>query len=347
MYKTITMKINILNYFFLLGIGILISCGKPNVADSLNPSNGNPANSGGYKIEKIYTTSGYAQDVLQKDNLLYIAQGEGGLEIVDVSNPLDPQTVSVTTHGVKGYSDKISMKDSVVYLAAGTFGINVINVADPLMPEVTVANLSMKPAKNTFIYGKYMYAAISEQGVGIADVSYPPHPDIRGTVYTPGYANDIMVSSDTNRLFVACGEMGFSIINISQIVEGYGVFWQMGWCDTPGYAEDLVVLEDQSLAFLACGTYGLQVIDFSDTTNIQIVGSFDGGGYAKELVYKDQTIYMTAELSGLQVIDVSDITNPFLIGSVDTDYALGLTVDDKYVYIADEDMGLIVISKPK
>ncbi len=335
-------KMDKLNYFYLLGIVIMVSCGKPNTPESLSV----PDVSGGYKIVRIFPTSGYAQDIVKKDNLLYVAQGEGGLEIIDIVDPFNPETVSITTEDVKGYANKIAMRDSVVFLAAGTFGINVLNVADPSLPEVTVHNLNIKPAKNSYILGNYMYTAISEQGVGIAEISYPLAPDIRGTVSTPGYANDLIVTSDTNRLLVASGEMGFSIVNISQLVEGFGVFWLSGWCDTPGYAEALTVLEDKSLAFLACGTAGLQIIDYSDTTDIHIVGSYDAGGYAKELIYKNNRIYMTAELSGLEIIDVSDITAPYLIGKVDTDYALGFDLDDHYVYIADQVQGLIVISIP-
>ncbi len=333
---------NKLNYFYLIGISILVSCGKPKTPESLSP----PDISGGYKIVRIFPTSGYSQDLVKKDTLLYMAQGEGGLEIINVSDPINPQTVSDTTSHIKGYCAKIALKDSVAYLAAGTYGINVVDVSDPRLPVVTVYNLGIKPARSSIFLGNYMYTAISEQGVGIAEISYPLHPDIRGTVPTPGYANDLFVSSDTTQLIVACGEMGLSIINISELVDGYGTFWSIGWCDTPGYAEALTVLEDQKLAFMACGTAGLQIVDFSDTTNIHIVGSYDGGGYAKELIYKDHKIFMTAELSGLHIIDVSDITNPKLIGTVDTEYALGLDMDDNYIYIADEVEGLIIISRP-
>lgn len=345
-FKNYIIKFNKMNRLFslyLISLVLLMGCGKPNDPESLIP----PDISGGYKIVSKLLTYAYAQDVTKKDSLLYIAQGEGGLMIVNVSDPLNPQPVSFTVDNVKGYSAKILLVDSVTYMAAGSFGVNVLNVADPLMPVVTVANLNLKPAKNSFFLGKFMYTAISELGVGIADISYPTYPDVRGTVSTPGYANDVYVTSDTTTLIVACGEMGISLINISEIVEGYGAFWEMGWCNVPGYAESLVVREDQSLAFMACGTEGLQIVNFADTSDVHIVGSFDGGGYAKELIYKDQTIFMTTELSGLHVVDVSDVANPTLIGMVDTEFALGIDMDDNYIYIADDKEGLIIISIPQ
>lgn len=334
---------NRLFYLYLISLVLLIGCGKPNDPISLIP----PDMSGGYTIVTKFQTVAFAQDLIKQDSLLYIAQGEGGLMIVNISDPLNPKAVSVTTDHVKGYSTKIIKRDSIVYMAAGSFGINVLDVADPNLPEVTVANLNLKPARNSYLYGRFMYTAISELGVGIAEISYPAYPDVRGTVSIPGYANDVYVTKDTTQLIVASGEVGLSIMNISHIVEGYGAFWLMGWCNVPGYSESLVVLEDQSLVFMACGTEGLQIINYADTSNIHIVGSFDGGGYAKELIYKDQKIFMTTELSGLQVIDVTDITNPTIIGKVETEFALGIDMDDDYIYIADDKEGLIIISIPQ
>jgi hypothetical protein len=336
------MKMNKLFILLLFGLLLYISCGKPTDPESLIPDDV----SGGYKIITKFPTSGYAQDVLKKDSLLYIAQGEGGLLIVSVADPYNPYIVSLTTENVRGYCTKIAMKDSAVYLAAGTFGVNVINAADPVVPFLTVSNLPMKPARSFHIMGNYLFTAVSEQGVGISDISYPTQPDTRGQFSTTGYAYGLTTSSDSNYLFVACGEMGFSIYNISDFQEGFGIYPRVSWCDTPGDAEAITILENDSLAFMSCGTGGLQIIDYSDTSNVHIVGSYDSGGYAKDLLYNNRLIYLTTETRGLQIIDVSDVTKPYLVGIVVTQFALGLDMDEKYIYVADEDEGLIIISIP-
>lgn len=327
----------------LSGIALLFSCGKPTTPETVPV----PDISGGYKIVKKYQTSGYAQDVLKKDNLLYIAQGEGGLEIVDITNPEEPQTISVTSEGVRGYSTKVALQDSVIYLAAGSFGVTVLNVVDPVVPFVTVSNTSMKPAKNLHIMGNYLFTAVSEQGVKISDITYPTDPDPRGSINTNGFAYCVTTTSDSAFLVAACGEMGMNIYNISDFQQGYGEYPHVAWCDTPGKAEEVILLEEQSIAFLACGTAGLQIIDYADTNNVHIVGSYDGGGYAKDLIYDtNDRIYLSTELSGLQIINVSDLTNPQIIGKVDTEFSLGIDMDDDYIYLADENEGLIVIAKP-
>ncbi len=327
--------------FFLLmtGLFLITGCGEPNEPDTIDVS-------GNYKIVKKLPTPGFAQDLVIDDSRLYISQGEGGLLIVDITDPEMPGILTQLTEDVRGYSTKICFKDSLVYLAAGSFGVTVVNVRDFMNPVVTVSNLNMKPARNLYVTGNYLFTAISEQGVKIAELSYPEQPDIRGSLSILGYASGITSSVDTTRLFVACGEMGLTILDVTDFQDGYPETVPAGWCDTPGYAEDVVLDESRSLAFIAAGTAGLQIIDYSDTTDIHIAGSISPGGYAKELLYNNGMVYMTTEKSGLQVIDVSVVSSPVLAGSVDTEYALGIAMDDKYLYIADEVEGLIVISKP-
>lgn len=84
--------------------------------------------------------------------------------------------------------------------------------------------------------------------------------------------------------------------------------------------------------------------DTDSTYAVEIIGSYDGSGYAKELMLVDNKIYMTA--SGVQIIDVANPNSPFLIGQVVTEYSLGVDADEDYIYVADEDEGLIIISIP-
>jgi len=323
-----------------LNLIYLISCGTPNDPESIIGGDG------GYKIVSKYATSGYAQDIVLKDSLAYISQGQGGLIILSVSNPKEPKLVSELTYGLRGYSYKLANKDSVIYLAAGTFGVSTVNVADPLNPELTQENRAIAPAKNFHIMGSYLFTAVSEEGINITKIIDPLHPDIRQTFFVPGYALAVCTSADSNFLFIACGEVGFTIFDISDFQDGYNIYPVVGWLDTPGFAEDVTIHPDLPIAFLACGTGGLVIADYSDTANVKIVGSYNTGGYAKEVMYRDNKVFVTTELSGLQIFDVTNLTSPVRIGTVETEHAMGLTIDDNYVYVADEVEGLIIISIP-
>ena len=328
--------------FFALSISaiILLGCGSPNEPEDLS------IDDGGYKIVSRFVTSGYAQDIIVVDTLLYIAQGEGGLVIISIANPNKPKIISEVTSALRGYSYKIINKDSVLYLAAGNLGVSVINVADPYNPIVTVNNLPMKPARNLYVLGDYLFTAVSEQGFNISEISYPTQPDIRTTTITPGYTQSVTATKDSNYLLVACGEMGFAMMDISDFQLGFGIYPIAGWKDTPGYAVDIVNHPTLPVAFLACGTAGLVIINYADTSDVKIVGSYSTGGYAKEILFIDNKLFLTTETRGLQIIDVSNITSPVKIGTIQTEFAMGVCADDKYIYIADELEGLVVISRP-
>ena len=255
--------------------------------------------------------------------------------------------MSITSEHVRGYSTKIIMKDNTVYLAAGSFGVNVLNIENPLNPIITSSNLSIKPAKSFHLMGDYLFTAISEQGVNVSDISNSNQPEIRGDTKTSGYAKGVVTTADSTYMLITCGEMGISKHNISDFQEGYGTYPLVGWGDTPGYAESIVIKDELSLAFIACGTEGLQIVNYADSSNIYVVGSFDGGGYAKDLLIKDDLIFMITKQRGLQIIDVSDYSEPYLLGSISTEYALGIDVKDNYIYIADEMEGLVIISMPE
>jgi hypothetical protein len=234
----------------------------------------------------------------------------------------------------------------VVYISAGAFGVSVVDAFNPVNPIVTATNLALKPAKGFDIKGNFLFTAIGEYGFKISEISYPTYPDLRGETSTPGFAQAVCVTADTNYLLVACGEMGFAIYNISELQSGWGTYPITEWTDTPGYAEDVVSHPTLPYAFMACGTSGFYIIDYSDSANVKVVGSYSTQGYAKEVVYKDGKAFVTTGQRGLQIFDVSNITAPVRIGTVETKLAMGLAVDDHYVYVADEQEGLVIISIP-
>jgi hypothetical protein len=335
---------NFKSLIYLIVTGLIVaSCGKPHDPESINDGNG----TGGYTIVGRLATPGYPQDVIVNGDYCYVTQGEGGLLIADVTDHENPEIASLVSEDVRGYSNKIVRKDSIVYISAGSMGVTAVVISDPFNPYATQSNISLKPARDFHIMGEFMFTSISEQGVQLAELSYLPHPDPRSVIKTAGYARGMTTTADSSYLLVASGEMGLSIYNITNFQNGYGDYPQSGWGDTEGYAEDVEIMDDTEIALLACGTAGLQIVDFSDSSNVHVVGEYDGRGYAKELVYENGLVYMTAETGGLQVINVSDVTNPYLVGSVNTEYALGISKDDKYIYIADEDEGLIVIGLPE
>lgn len=323
-----------------IGLAFLVSCGTPNDPESISGGDG------GYKIVSKFLTTGFAQDVVINDTLAYVAQSEGGMMILSISDRRVPKALSTVSQGLKGSAYKLARKDSVIFLAAGGFGASTINVSNPLDPKIGYINLSLKPARSFEIMDNWLFTAVGEFGFQVSEISYPLEPDIRAQTSTPGFAQAVCVTPDKEYMLVACGEMGFAIFYIYYMYNGQNPYPMTGWVDTPGYSEDVAAHPDLPYAFLACGTGGFFIVDYSDSANVKVIGGYSTGGYAKEVLYKDNKAYVTTGLRGLQIFDVSNITSPVRIGTVQTKLAKGLAIDDKYVYVADEQEGLVIISIP-
>ena len=324
----------------LLLVSLLLSCGTPIDPESID------GDDGGYKIVSRFTTAGYSQDVVVHNTLAYVAHGEGGLMIINISDPNKPVAIANVNEGMKGYANKVARKDSVLYIASGGFGVSVVNAADPENPQITATNLALKPAKNFLVMGNFLFTTVAEYGVQISEISYATQPDIRGGTNTPGFAQGICASADSNYLLVACGEMGLAVFDISELTTGWGNYPMVGWIDIPEYTEDVVSHPTLSYAYVACGTAGLTIVDFSDPEDLKIMSRYETGGYAKEILYKDDRVYMTTGSRGLKIFNVTNVSSPVFIGTVKTEYAKGVDMDGNYIYVADEVEGLITISIP-
>ena len=304
-------------------------------------------NDGGYKIVSRYATSGYALDVEIRDSLVFVAQGEGGLAIVNVSNRKNPKLVSEISDGIKGAAAKIAIKDTLIYMAMNIYGVTVINVSTPLQPQIEISGLNMKAAKNVFAKKDFLFASVGEKGVKTADIT-SVIPDVKSGFSTPGYAYAVTTSLDSKKLLVACGEIGFSMFDISTLVTGFEDCEKIGTLDLPGYSKGIDIIDETKCAVLASGREGIFIVDYSDSLNIRIKGSFKiaGNGYADEVFYQDEKVFIADDNKGLIIVSLADISKPKLIGVVDIDEVFGITADKNFIYLASKTEGLVIVSIP-
>jgi hypothetical protein len=325
----------------LIAVGALLffGCAEPNDPESIY-------NSGGYKKVATHVTIAAAQDVVVGGNYAHVAQGEGGLMTIDITDPSNPTNVSFITEDVRGYSRAIVKYADNVYLAAGSFGFSSVNVADPANPVVTAQNISMKPAQEAVILNDWMFSALSEQGIQVARLDDSGFPDICGKTSVQGYSNGVAVNSDMTRLFVATGELGLSILDISEFEDGWGIYPTVGWINTIGYAHSVAIVEEFHLALVASGAGGLVIIDYSDLDNLNVVGTFNTDDDAFDVKVDNGLAYVTAEDGGFYVVSVNNPARPVAKAHLQMSKALGLCFNDTHIFIADEEDGLVIIEKP-
>jgi len=85
------------------------------------------------KLQKNYDTPYLAKKVMVIGDLAYIADGDSGLRIINVSNPANPFEYGF--YDTPGYVEGLKIAGDYAFIAEGlTHGLRIINISDPLNP---------------------------------------------------------------------------------------------------------------------------------------------------------------------------------------------------------------------
>jgi len=313
-----------------------------------------------FQPTETYSYTNYeAEDVVTFMDYYYVAGGEDGLIIFDISDPSSPVEVSVyDTPGiargiyVKGITVPVlgrvaqgSARDAsypragmvakiYAYIADSGAGLRIIDVTNPSNPiEVGYCD-TPGTAFGVYVAGDYTYVADGRGGLRIIDVSDKTSPVEVGSYDTPGSAMDVFVKGTL--AYIADYDAGLRILDVSNPAAPS----KFSYYDTPDATNGVIV--DDRFAYLADGTGGLRIIDVSDPYYPESVGQLVTPGYAHGVVVKNGLAYIAD--SELCVVDVSDPAVPVYVCGYDMpSRAYSVVLMGKFCYVADLDMGLRVI----
>lgn len=285
---------------------------------------------------------GYAKKVELAAGLAYVADGQGGLQIVDISDPDSAYVVGSyePDRDVGG----VALRDTFAFLALASStsgGLVILNISDPAAPVFVGQDPSIYAYDVSAPAGDTMYAYVAASYWFIVEdvYSYPQYPTFARRFSTPGNVRHVFMNGAA--AYLACEQMGLQIVDLAEPDSTA----MAGWIDTPSNARHVFVLGDY--AYVADGRAGLIIIDVSDIAHPVIVGQYDTPEYANGVHVAGNLAYVADGGSGLQVIDVTDPADPQPYGSLATPYANGVSVRNDTVYIADRDMGLVIIAEER
>lgn len=169
--------------------------------------------------------------------------------------------------------------------------------------------------------------------------------ELRGSLaLCTGSGRDLYFDGDY--AYVAHNQSGITIAEVS-IQNDYIEITELGSTDTPGGAQDVALNGDGTHAIVADYYAGISIIDITDKANPSHVASLlpDGGDRMFQVTAIGDTIYALCSNSGIFAMDVSNPVEPSLISRYDSPNPRGLFVlEDHTVFLADEELGLVVLS---
>jgi hypothetical protein len=327
-----------------------------------------------------YATPGPdARDLEIVGDLIYVADGAGGVDAVDIRQPSHPtrigsytllgdahdaaiagdhlfvaggvlglhslsrqgeQLALLNTLDTPGIAFRVAVSGTYAYVADLEGGLCIISVADPLHMSERRCLPGPAPVYAVAVRDHYVYAAAGEAGLWIVDVQDPIAPSAALTVPLPGEATDVALSGEY--AFVAAGERGLRVVSVADPNAAFEVGQGM---ETPGNATSLALVDGR--AYVADSELGVIMADISDPAQPQAVGAASVAGVALDLDVVGDLVYIAAETEGLEVLSFADPTNPEVSASVSIPgSSKGVRYDplSQLAFVAARDGGLVVVS---
>jgi hypothetical protein len=206
---------------------------------------------------KLYLSEkkiGYCFDVARDAERLYVAAGDAGLHILDVS---EGTLRYLRSYHDRGYYRNLKLSDGRAYVADGDRGLVVLDITHDV--PVTVWGQGGVKGKGVHIEGDKVYLAAAQDGLFIFDIADPDAPEVLGQFEALENAWDVWVNDGI--AYVGDCDKGVSAIDISTPDHPRQVGF-ITWSEEDPYAE--IVRGEGDVVYVAARHHGLIILDVSD-----------------------------------------------------------------------------------
>lgn len=277
----------------------------------------------------------YTTDVAVRGDFAYLADGDAGLRIVNISNRAAPQEITLLE--LYGSANGLELSGNYCYLADGWSGLRIVNISDPSSPTLTSTFATEGSAQNVAIGGNFAYIAEwnteNRGGLRIVDISDPENPAQVGFCNL-GSQEGLAVRGDFAYVF---GLGRLNVIYIRDPTRPDLVSTTL----TPHPVE--LVLADR-YAYLTSSSVGLVVIDLIMPDSPSIVGHWEAPDLTMGVTLIDTLAYLACYGDGLFILNVSNPLRPVELGSCDLpENSYTVSVSGGTAYIANSYNGLRIV----
>ena len=296
-------------------------------------------------------------DVDVLGNYAFVAAGQAGFHVVDISDPAAPVLMSTFDTERNATSIRVirtfagnTIKDTAL-ISEGSEGIRTYDVTDPLNP-VSYNQATTAINAQDFCVEEYddpnrpYLVVMADDWKGIrffeSDPTFPGILAYDGVFEkTFGEAQDAAIKGDY--VFVADDQTGLTVMDASVIV--LGAVEIVATADTPGNALRIDIEGDY--AYIADKRQGMAVFDISDPLDPVRVAQMPLDSWTLDVEVVDHLAFIAGDDAGMHIVNVSNPSHPVYVGNVRSANATSIAVrEDGLVLITDEDDGLRVLTGP-
>ncbi len=262
----------------------------------------------------------------------------GGLEVIDISDPTQPDRVTnyVTPDVSSGYD--IVVAGGYAFLTTSYSGeVLIVDVSD--LGGLSEVGSFKVPEDPTDIVAVDDYAYLFDWGLKVVDISAPASPLLVGEFeVSPPISSNGYVHVRGDHAYLANSMADLWVVDVSDPTNPTGV----GSCEANGRDIDL----RGNYAYLPDGD--LTIVDVANPNAPAPVGTFAIPGFAQRIDIAGDHAYVLAD-GDLRVLDLTNPTAPQQVGSrdlPDLSNDIAVSGDHAYVVAYDDQLRVIDVSDP-
>lgn len=292
-----------------------------------------------------FDTGDSASDVHIEDNIAYVVDSTdyspGGLIILDVSNPSQPQELG--SYYEEGVPRRVDVFGEIAFFASHNFGLEILNVSDPSNPFRMGVNTGSGSINDVQVVGALAYIADWANGLVILNISTPSQAIEISTFPIIGACIDVCVIDNIAYVIDHRNyNTGIRVIDFTDVLHPV----ELGSYMPPGVDlwNPIVQGNFMYVGNHALGGGELKILNISDPTDIFEVGVYYNGGSIFAAEIHNDFAYVADAQFGLKILDVSDPLHPFLIGHFfDGGSSVDVSVVNNIAFVEDREDGLEII----
>ena len=266
------------------------------------------------------TLPGLVMDIALFGNYAYVADLEGGVQIVDISNPAQPLIRGYYSTPNVAWTEGIAILGGRAYVADAFAGLQIFDLGNPVVPSLlSSTNCGTGQAVRVRASSNGILAYVSTGGtLCIIDVSAPLSPALVGQTVMGNAGGVYAISVVGNYVFgVAIWDGGvLHMVDVSNPNAPADSTPSTGDNGTGGYVA-VTAANNYLYAESSVDSIGFKVFSISGaslTKSGPQINLYSDGIYNKMIIASNRA-YVAAGVFGVQIVDISNANSPASLAS--------------------------------
>ncbi len=265
-----------------------------------------------------YYPNGRILDFIINEQYVYLSVLNSGIEIINISNPMEPQLVNTYNNSLKYLNELvIDSQNNILYTTVYDKGLVILNISNPKEPQLITEYMQMNDWN--YKYSEFCLAdellivkiAGNDYGTGfsILNISNPSQPAVLWSGYISRYVTSLSVFDD----LLIVGKH-YNIVEIYDISDPISPELLSSVSNNWFFSENEIVTKESSV-FVARGENGLLIVDIEHPKMARLVTTMKDhySGESFDVFVQGDYVFLADGWDGLEIFKLDSYKLRFVV----------------------------------